>query len=107
MISSSSMTRTVPCRAWVIALSLPSCSCVSGGLPWPERQRQYEGRARPFGALARDDAAMLPDDPVRDGEPQPGALPNGFRGEERIVDSREVLDSNAAACIADSHHSLI
>ena len=59
------------------------------------RQAQREARALPDGAGAADGAVVLVNDPVGDRQAQSGAAADRFRGEERVVDPRQVLGGNA------------
>src|SRR4051794_7658417 len=100
MISSSSMTRMELFIALVPAT--PHCRTdlrtrltVSGLMDPGGRHRQgqpqRETRTLPGFTLARDGAPVLLHDPVRDRQAEPGALSDRLRGEERIVDPRQLL----------------
>ena len=63
-------------------------------------QIDLERRAAPRLAVDPDVSAALLDDPVDRGEPEPGALADGLRREERLEEvlSRLVVDPDAVAC---------
>src|SRR5512134_1544838 len=101
MISSSSMTRTDPLRviaggwvspSWARGISrLPVDRRHHGAAGGRERQRQREARPLPDRAVAGDRAAVLLDDAVGDREAEAGSLADVLGGEERIVDTRQLL----------------
>src|SRR2546430_15746421 len=89
-LSSSSTTRTLGCSR-IARRSL-------------DRQRDHEGRPAADAAAHAHRAAVALHDPLRDPEPQAGALP-GLRREERLEDLREeiVRDSLAGVAHLDLH----
>src|SRR5688572_9539101 len=70
-----------------ISRSVPAAGLGNG------RQRQRQGKAGSLslGAVARDGAAVLLHDPVRDREAEARALTEFLRGEEGIVDPRHLF----------------
>src|ERR1043165_6166130 len=79
---------------------------VAGGLqaracPPSRGQGDAEGRAPPGRALDGDVAGVLLHDAVRDGEAQPRAAPDALRGEEGVVDARDVFGRDADAGVGD------
>src|SRR5439155_1353582 len=91
-LSSSSAIRT---RAVMASGSARPASLVSFG----DREEAGHDGATPRVALHLDGAAVLLEDPVADGEPEPEALV--FRGEERVEDPRTYLRGDPGALV---HH---
>src|SRR5262252_2966355 len=60
---------------------------------------EFETCTEPRAALGGDLGGVLLNDPVGNGEPQPGAAPRPFGGEERIIDARQVLGGDANAIV--------
>src|SRR5579875_174056 len=109
MAASSSTINTEPTEA---GLSPPSSlrlattsstDCLSD-----QRKFHDEGGAAAGGAVHADFAGVLLDDAIGDGKTQPGAAAVAgcrlaFGGEERIVDTMDVLLGNAAAGVRNPH----
>src|SRR5438093_13643989 len=89
MISSSSTTRIVPFRD--VDMKLRSVGNRSGGRHVGLREGQREPRALPEHTVATNRPRVLVHDAVGDGQTKTGAPADGFRREERVVDSREML----------------
>ena len=72
------------------------------------RQRDLEGGALARVALDEDRAPVLLHDPVRDRQPEPGALADALGGEERVVDAPDVLAADPVAGVAHlDHHGVV
>src|ERR1700723_321337 len=98
MDGSSSMTST---------RGRSTCS-VEGGVCWlmvPRDGGNLDARAGPLCARARLDgerAAVMLDDLVRDGEPEPGPAPWGLRREERLEDARGRLGRDPFSVVGEN-----
>src|SRR5207249_4900709 len=103
MISSSSITRMVPCRDVAIVVLSPLAGCrvapAEAGLRIrvAQRQRHREPRSLADDAVAANGAVVLVHDAVGDRQAETGAAADAFRREERIVDAREMLGGNAGS----------
>src|SRR5262249_53513689 len=64
-----------------------------------DRQQDLEGRALARSAFYRNVPSALPDDPVPSREPQPGALPGGFRREEWLKHAGTDLLGHTHTCV--------
>src|SRR5687768_1467605 len=80
-----------------ISRSVPAAGL--GGGRQGERQRKPGPLA--FRAVARDGAAVLLDDPVRDREAESRALAELLRREERVVDSGHLIGRDARTGVPD------
>ena len=77
------------------------CLAVIGPVLRHGGQRDGEARALADRAVAGDRAVVLAHDAVGDRQAEAGALADGFGGEERIVDARDVFARNPGARIGD------
>ena len=69
-----------------------------------QRHRQGEPCALADDAVAVDDALVLLDDPVGDGQPEARATADGLGREKRIVDPGKLLGWDPRASIGNFHH---
>src|SRR5579862_729786 len=91
MISSSSMTRIVPRRA-VVMMSMCNADPIANHCLG---QRHGEAGSLPHNAVAMDQALVLANDAVGDRQAQTSAATHRLGGEERIVNPREQIGSDA------------